>query len=322
MLNYPIKFHPILKDKIWGGEKLVNKLNKKSDLKDIGESWEISDVEGDTSVVANGALEGRSLKSLLNGFKSDLVGVKNFEIFGEKFPLLIKFIDAREDLSVQVHPNDELSKERHDSFGKTEMWYIMQADQGSRLILGFNKEISSKEYVQLLEDKKIMSVLDRVEVKSGDAFFIETGTVHAIGAGIVLAEIQQTSDITYRIYDFDRTDDFGNERELHTELAVDALNFSDNIDTVRNYDRSNNELHEVVSCEYFKTNFISVAGEKKVDYSQTDSFVIFMCVEGSAQISIFGNSETIAFGETILIPATAESVLIESEQCKLLEVTV
>ena len=322
MLNYPIKFHPILKDKIWGGDKLVNTLNKKSDLKDIGESWEISDVEGDTSVVANGTLQGQTLKSLLSNFGPDLVGVKNFEIFGEKFPLLIKFIDAKEDLSVQVHPNDALSKERHNSFGKTEMWYIMQADEGSRLILGFNKEITANEYVKLLEDKKIMDVLDRVAVKSGDAFFIETGTVHAIGAGIVLAEIQQTSDITYRIYDFDRTDDQGNERELHTELAVDALNFSDKIDTVRNYDQSVNDLHKIVRCEYFKTNFIAVVGEKEIDYSHTDSFVIFMCVEGSAKISIFGNMESIEFGETLLIPANAASVRIQSEHCKLLEVTV
>ncbi len=321
MLNYPIKFQPILKDKIWGGDKLVNNLNKKSNLKDIGESWEISDVEGDVSVVENGPLKGRSLKELLETYKGDLLGKNNFANFGTNFPLLIKFIDAKQDLSVQVHPNDELSKMRHNSFGKTEMWYIMQADEGSRLILGFNKTITAEDYVKLLEEKKIMSVLNDVPVEKGDAFFIETGTVHAIGAGIVLAEIQQTSDITYRIYDFDRVDDAGNERELHTELAIDALNFSDKIDTERNYSSTKNSLNEVVKCEYFKTNFIPVEGALELDYSATDSFVIFMCVEGNATISVEGTTETINFGETILIPATAKNVIIKGD-CNLLEVTV
>jgi mannose-6-phosphate isomerase len=321
MLNYPIKFQPILKDKIWGGEKLVTKLNKKSNLKDIGESWEISDVKGDVSIVENGSLKGKSLKELLETYTSDLLGKNNFANFGTNFPLLIKFIDAKQDLSVQVHPNDALSKERHNSFGKTEMWYILQADEGSRLILGFNKTITADDYVKLLKEKKIMSVLNDVPVKKGDAFFIKTGTVHAIGAGIVVAEIQQTSDITYRIYDFDRVDDAGNERELHTELAVDALNFSDKIDTERNYTSTKNSLNEVVKCEYFKTNFIPVEGTLNLDYSATDSFVIFMCVEGNATITVEGTTETINFGETILIPATAKSVTIKGN-CNLLEVTV
>ena len=321
MLNYPIKFQPILKDKIWGGDKLVNKLNKKSNLKDIGESWEISDVKGDVSVVENGSLKGESLKELLETYTSDLLGKNNFANFGTNFPLLIKFIDAKQDLSVQVHPNDALSKKRHNSFGKTEMWYIMQADPGSRLILGFNKTITAEDYVKLLEEKKIMSVLNDVPVTKGDAFFIETGTVHAIGAGIVLAEIQQTSDITYRIYDFDRVDDAGNERELHTELAIDALNFSDKIDNKRNYSSTKNELNNIVECEYFKTNFIPVEEVLELDYSVKDSFVIFMCVEGNATISVDGTSEMINFGETVLVPATAKNVTIKGN-CNLLEVTV
>ena len=321
MLNYPIKFESILKDKIWGGDKLVNKLNKKSNLKDIGESWEISDVKGNVSVVENGLLKGKSLKELLEIYTSDLIGKNNFANFGTNFPLLIKFIDAKRDLSVQVHPNDALSKKRHNSFGKTEMWYIMQADTGSRLILGFNKTITANDYVKLLEEKKIMSVINDVPVEKGDAFFIETGTVHAIGAGIVLAEIQQTSDITYRIYDFDRLDDTGNERELHTELAIDALNFSDKIDTVRNYSSTKNSLNEVVNCKYFKTNFIPVEDTMELDYAATDSFVIFICVEGNATISVEGTAETINFGETILIPAIAKNVIINGN-CNLLEVTV
>ena len=322
MLNYPLKFTPILKDKLWGGEKLVEKLNKVSTLKNIGESWEISDVEGNVSEVSNGSLKGKSLRELLETYQNKLVGTKNYTHFGNNFPLLIKFIDAKQDLSVQVHPNNELSKKRHNSFGKTEMWYIMQADENARLILGFNEEITPADYVKLLEEKKITSVLNDVYVKEGDSFFIETGTVHAIGAGIVLAEIQQTSDITYRIYDFDRVDDQGNERELHTELAVDAIHFSTESNYVRTYTKNENSLNKVAECEYFKTNFIPVKGDVELDYSTTDSFVIFMCVEGVVEVSINGNTEKLQFGETALIPATAQKVTIKSTNCKLLEVTV
>jgi len=322
MLNYPLKFSPILKDKIWGGTKLVTQFNKNSNLKNIGESWEISDVEGSISIVSNGKFLGKTLRELLITYKSELVGVKNYKLFGNKFPLLIKFIDAKQDLSVQVHPNNELSKKRHNSFGKTEMWYIMQAEENARLVLGFKEVITPKQYVSLLEEKKILSVLNEVYVKSGDAFFIETGTVHAIGAGVVLAEIQQTSDITYRIYDFDRVDDEGNQRELHTELAVDALSFNDEIDTKRTYNKEVNALNEVVKCKYFNTNFISVEGKMEIDYSETDSFVIFMCVEGSAEIKIFKTVETIQIGETVLVPAIVKTVTITSKKCKLLAITV
>ena len=321
MLNYPLKFTPILKEKIWGGYKLRFQFNKKSILKNIGESWEISDVEGSISIVSNGNLKNTSLSELLSIYKSDLLGKNNYVNFGNNFPLLIKFIDAKQDLSVQVHPDDELSKKRHNSFGKTEMWYIMQAEENARLILGFKETITAKQYVTLLEEKNILSVLNEVYVKKGDTFFIETGTVHAIGAGVVLAEIQQTSDITYRIYDFDRVDDEGKERELHTELAIDALNFNSKIDTERSYSKETNALNEVVKCEYFITNFISVDGEMEIDYSKKDSFIIFICVEGSANITIFSSTETIELGETILIPAIANNVIITAENCKLLEVT-
>lgn len=322
MLNYPLKFYPILKDRIWGGDKLVAKLNKKSDLKDIGESWEISDVDGNISVVSNGLLKGKTLREILTTYTTKLVGEKNYRLFGNNFPLLIKFIDAHQDLSVQVHPNNALSKKRHNSFGKTEMWYIMQADKGAQLVLGFNKTITGKEYISLLKEKKITTVLNHEYVEKGDAFFIETGTVHAIGAGVVLAEIQQTSDITYRIYDWDRVDDHGISRELHTNLAIDALNFNSKIETKRCYSNELNTLNSVVTCEYFKTNVVTIEGVFEIDYSKTDSFVIFMCVEGSAEITIFNNSEIVEFGETILIPATVENIRIESKNCKLLEVTV
>ncbi|MBN4082894.1 class I mannose-6-phosphate isomerase, partial [bacterium AH-315-A23] len=225
-INYPIKFEPILKDKIWGGEKLKTLFNKKSTRKDIGESWEVSDVNGNVSVVTNGDLKGKTLQEILRLYKDQLVGENVYKNFGDNFPLLIKFIDAKEALSIQVHPNDDLAKERHNSFGKTEMWYVMQAEDEGDLIVGFNKDSSKEEYVEHLENKKLLEILNQEKVKKGDVYFIPTGRIHAIGAGVLLAEIQQTSDITYRVYDWDRLDDEGNSRELHTELALDAIDYS------------------------------------------------------------------------------------------------
>ena len=322
MLNYPIKFDPILKEKIWGGNKLVAKLNKKSTLKNIGESWELSDVEGDISIVSNGKLKGESLRELLETYKGELVGENNYLHFGNNFPLLIKFIDAKEDLSVQVHPNDELAKKLHNSFGKTEMWYIMQADSGSKLIVGFCKEITPDQYLNYVAENKIPSILNYEKVKSGDAYFIEPGTVHTIGAGVLLAEIQQTSDITYRIYDWDRVDDQGNPRALHTDLAIEAINFSHKINAKRYYHTYINSSNAIVKCEYFTTNFMHVVGEKELDYGETDSFVIFMCVKGNATIFVGEHIEIIDYGETVLIPASVNKVVIVSKNCKLLEVTV
>lgn len=322
MLNYPIKFYPILKEKIWGGSKLVTKLNKKSTSKNVGESWELSDVEDNVSIISNGKLKEKTLRELIETYKGELVGESNYERFGNNFPLLIKFIDAKEDLSVQVHPNDELAKKMHNSFGKTEMWYIMQADKESKLVIGFNKEITPDQYLNYVAEKKIPSILNYEKVKAGDAFFVEPGTVHAIGAGVLLAEIQQTSDITYRIYDWDRVDDQGNPRALHTDLAMEAINFSHKNDAKHYYSTFINSLNTIVKCEYFTTNFIHIVGEKELDYSQTDSFVVFMGVQGKATISMGTHSETLNYGETVLIPATSEKVIIASKNCKLLEVTV
>jgi mannose-6-phosphate isomerase len=323
IINYPIKFTPILKEKIWGGNKLVKTLNKKSTSDILGESWEISDVGTDVSVVSNGTLKGKTLRELIEFYKEGFLGGENFKNFGCKFPLLIKFIDAHQDLSIQVHPNDELSQKRHNSFGKTEMWYVVQNEKNSRLIVGFKEEISSKDYLKRLKNKDIMSVLKVEKIIKGDAFFIKTGTVHAIGAGALIAEIQQTSDITYRIYDFDRKDSEGNKRDLHTEIAIDAINFNANLKTKYNYSENINQLNKLIYCKYFKTNIIPVEGKIKLDYSKKDSFVIFMCVEGSSEISISGNSETISIGETVLIPALTKIVEINSNIfCELLEVSV
>ena len=320
MSNYPLKFTPILKEKIWGGNKLKDILNKHSIVENIGESWEISGVQDNVSVVENGPLRGTSLKKLIEKDKGELLGEKIYEQFGNDFPLLIKFIDASTELSVQLHPNDKLAKKRHNSFGKTEMWYIMQADEKAKINIGFKETISRDEYLQALEAGEITKLLNFEEVQKGDSFFINTGKVHAIGAGVLLAEIQQTSDITYRIYDWDRKDADGNGRELHTALAIDAIDFEREDDFKLTYDKEINQSSNIARCQYFTTNYLPVKGKVKKDYSELDSFVVYMCVSGEAEISVKGNSENIKQGQTILIPAKFQKVDIEGEECELLEV--
>ena len=318
---YPLKFTPILKDKIWGGNKLATVLHKKSNSHQLGESWEISDVEGDTSIISNGKYEGKSLKWLLEHSAQDVLGAKNAEIFGTKFPLLIKFIDAKEDLSIQLHPNDELAAKRHNSFGKTEMWYVMQADKDANLIVGFNREMNAKTYLEHLENKTLPEILNFEPVKTGDTFFIEVGREHAIGAGVLLAEIQQTSDVTYRVYDWDRVDNNGEPRELHNDLALDAINFNMPENFKVNYTKIQNQSNNMVTCPYFTTNFIDVDGviNKENIY---DSFVIYICVEGEVHIISNHNDYNLKVGETILLPANLTTYQISANQAKLLEVYV
>ncbi len=316
---YPLKFFPILKDKIWGGQKLKVLLNRKSNLPNIGESWEISDVEGDTSIVSNGPLENQSLKHILSTYKSDLVGNKNYQRFSNQFPLLIKFIDAKEDLSIQLHPNDSLSKSRHNSFGKTEMWYVLQADKGAQLILGLKDGVTLENYNEHLESKNLTKILNFDEVKEGDTYFIESGRVHAIGAGVLLAEIQQTSDITYRIYDWDRIDHEGNPRELHTDLALDAIDFNMKDDFRVSYNRDAKIVNQMVSCDFFTTNYLEL-NEPTTKLNRKDSFLIYMCVGGSATFNYNNFTETLEYGETILIPAILDEFMIVPHKAKLLEV--
>ncbi|APG59494.1 type I phosphomannose isomerase catalytic subunit [Christiangramia salexigens] len=320
MINYPIKFNPILQDKIWGGSKLRDILNKDTKRDKVGESWEISGVEGNISVVSNGTEKGKDLKELIKLHKADLLGESIYKRFGDDFPLLIKFIDAKTDLSVQLHPNDELARERHNSFGKTEMWYVLQADKGSKLNIGFKKDLDKREYLDHLENGKITDLLHFEEVQKGDSVFINTGKVHAIGGGVLLAEIQQTSDITYRIYDWDRVDDEGKGRELHTALALDAIDFEKKDDYKLEYNKVKNTSSEVASCEYFTTNYLPVEGTLSKDYSNLDSFIIYMCVDGKTTISIGSNTESLKKGESILIPASSKTVEITGENAELLEV--
>jgi len=319
---YPLKFKPIYKEKIWGGNKLKTILNKDfGELPNCGESWEISSVEGDESVVANGFLEGNTLSEIIEIYMSDLVGEKVYEKFGLEFPLLIKFIDANDFLSIQVHPNDKLAKERHHAFGKTEMWYVIHADKGAELISGFNKTINKESYLKNLKNKTLKNILNNIKVISGDVFFIPSGRVHAIGEGILLAEIQQTSDVTYRIYDWDRLDAQGQSRELHTELALDALNFEMCENPKENYNILKNEKSNIVKCEYFTTNIIEFNKPIQKDYNNIDSFVIYMCLEGNVSICYNEKIETLKIGETILIPAELkELVLKPKNSAKILEI--
>lgn len=308
---YPLQFVPILKERIWGGEKLKTVLNKSIESVTTGESWELSTVEGDVSVVANGALEGRTLMQLIDESPNEILGTAVYQKFGKQFPLLFKYLDAREDLSIQVHPNDELAKERHNSFGKTEMWYIMQADADARIIVGFKEESNAEEYVSNLKNKSLLSILDAVKVKSGDVFFLETGTVHAIGAGLVVAEIQQTSDITYRIYDFDRVDAQGNERELHIDQALDAINY-DKVDTYKEYAKEVNQSNSVVDCPYFTTNFIPLDGEINMS-KNGETFTVYMCVEGVFEIAYNEVKYSYKKGDTVLIPAAIDSFVLNGK---------
>lgn len=314
---YPLQFEPILKERIWGGKKLETLLNKNINSEITGESWELSTVDGDISIVANGALKGKSLMDLINQYPNEILGTRVYERFGKQFPLLFKYLDAREDLSIQVHPNDKLAKERHNSFGKTEMWYVMQADEDARIIVGFKEDSGKEEYLQHLKDKTLLSILDDVKTKAGDVFFLETGTVHAIGAGLVIAEIQQTSDITYRLYDFDRKDAQGNTRELHVDLALDAINYK-RVDTQKKYDTKINTSNVVVDCPYFTTNFIPLEDKINVHKSGS-SFIVYMCVEGSFQIEFDDFKQIYKKGDTVLVPAEISEYVL-SGKASILEI--
>ncbi|MCF7561458.1 class I mannose-6-phosphate isomerase [Sabulilitoribacter multivorans] len=318
---YPLKFQPLFKYRLWGGNKLKTKLHKNYDAASIGESWEVSDVKGDETKVLSGILKGLTLKQLIQTYKGEFVGEKVYKSFGEDFPLLIKFIDAKTPLSIQVHPSNELAKTRHNSFGKNEMWYIMQADEGSELIVGFDSEIDKQSYQEHLEHDTILDVLHHEKVSKGDTFYIPTGRVHAIGGGILLAEIQQTSDVTYRIYDYNRIDAAtGKQRELHNDLAIDAIDFKYHDNFKTSYSKEINKSNRLVHSPYFKTNFIRVSGELEKDYSKLDSFVIYMCVSESLEIESLNETYSLSAGETLLIPATINKLKIKAKNAELLEI--
>ena len=319
---YPLKFKPILKERIWGGNKLKAVYGKPGKCEMCGESWEISAVPGDVSMVENGFLKNNDLVELIEIYMGDLVGDNVYEKFGLDFPLLIKFIDANDDLSIQVHPDDNLALKRHQSFGKTEMWYVMDVNADAGLISGFNKQITREEYLNHLNDGTLRKILSKIPVNKGDAFFIPAGRVHAIGAGILLAEIQQTSDITYRIYDWDRVDASGKPRELHNDLALDAIDYKYYDDVKTAYTDKDNTPVKIAQCQYFTTNKIVFTKMLERDYIEIDSFVIYVCCDGAFDI-VYNDNEKIEVGkgQTVLLPAIFKNVkLIPKLSAEILEV--
>ncbi|MDZ7605302.1 MAG: type I phosphomannose isomerase catalytic subunit [Cyclobacteriaceae bacterium] len=306
---YPLKFKTIYKDKIWGGQKIRTVLNKDfGQLPNCGETWEISGVKGNISTVSEGRLQGQDLEQILKEHKANLVGEKVYNRYGNEFPLLVKFIDANDDLSVQVHPNDALAMKRHASFGKTEMWYIFQADVFATLNSGFNRPLTKEEYLEYFNHGKLMDILNIEKVQADDVYFLPAGRVHYIGKGCLLAEIQQSSDVTYRIYDFDRKDDQGQARELHTEQSIDAIDFTYQKESKTQYIDKVNEVVPLVSCPYFTTNKLHFNEAVSRDFSSLDSFVIYVCMSGELTMDYGTGSTSLKTGEAILVPASIKKI--------------
>jgi mannose-6-phosphate isomerase len=318
---YPFIFKPILKEVIWGGTDIRPFKELTPGDEPVGESWELSHVEGNYSVVANGPLEGQTLDDLITAYGALLTGEKVMQRFGRTFPLLIKFIDARDSLSIQVHPDDRLAWERHHSFGKTEMWYVIKTAPGAALYSGFRRPTDAAEYVRRVEDGSLMETLRRYEVQPGDVFFLPAGRVHAIGAGCFIAEIQQTSDITYRIYDYDRRDANGNSRELHTDLAKDAIDYTFYSDYRTAYTPRPDEAVRLAACDYFTTNLLNLSRPIIRDFAALDSFVAYICMEGRLTLCDDQHHKlTVHQGQTVLLPASVQSVtLTPAPAAKLLE---
>ncbi|MCD4792769.1 MAG: class I mannose-6-phosphate isomerase [Bacteroidales bacterium] len=318
---YPLKFKPIIKEKVWGGTKLNSILNKKVQTDNAGESWELSGVENNLSEVVNGPLKGKNIKELINIYKSDLVGKRVYSIFNNFFPLLIKFIDASDDLSVQVHPDDETAQKRHNENGKNEMWYIIDADKDADLILGVKENLSKSEYVEHVKKKSLRDILNHVKVKCKDVAYIPAGRIHAIMKGVFLAEIQQCSDLTYRIYDWDRKDLKGNYRQLHTEEAKDVVDLQKHNNYLINYDLKKNNSVNLCKNKYFTVNLIEFDKTITKNYHSTDSFVIYICISGKFSINSKKSELTAKKGDTILIPASISDVeLFPDEKSEILEV--
>lgn len=314
---YPLKFNPILKSVIWGGVRIPKFKQIDANQPNVGECWEVSEVPQSVSVVSTGPLKGLSLSQLIAKYSDRLLGSRT----SDKFPLLIKLIDARESLSIQVHPNDEVAQARHQSAGKTEMWYVIDAEPEAYLYSGVSRTVSEEEFLHRTENGTITEILQKHQVKAGDVFFLPAGRIHAIGKGIFLAEIQQNSDITYRIYDFERVDADGKSRVLHNDLAKDVVDLKFRTDLKVDYSLYDNLPIQLSRCEYFTTNILRVTTEVHRDLLTEDSFVVYICVSGSAVLrDCNDNIEYLTSGVTVLIPAELAKVdIVANSECVVLE---
>jgi mannose-6-phosphate isomerase len=319
---YPLKFETVLKEKVWGGSALVSRFNKISTgSQHIGESWELSGVSDNQSVVSNGFLAGNNIEELIEVYMGDITGDSIYDKFGNEFPLLIKFIEAQEDLSIQVHPGNDLAKKRHNAYGKTEMWYILEGKNGSKIYTGFNEGVTKEVYEDALKNGAITDILNVETAEAGDTYFTPAGRVHAIGAGIVLVEIQQTSDITYRIFDWNRKGTGKEKRELHTELALEAIDFSKSGHCKIRLEPEINKTENLIDCEFFCANIININKAIDKEYYSNDSFVVYICIEGEFSICWDGNSENVIRGETVLLPAMIKEVTLQpGNEARILEI--
>lgn len=319
MSLYPLLFEPTFHYRIWGGNKLKY-FGKNITESKIGESWEISTVPGYISLVANGKYKGTNLQDLVFKYKEELLGTQVYQKYGDQFPLLIKFLDADQPLSVQVHPNDDYAQKHHNSFGKTEMWYILDAEKDAEIIIGFEKGINKELYAKSIKDGNVENILRKIHPEKDDVFYIPSGRVHAMGKGITLAEIQQTSDITYRIYDYNRIDINGEPRKLHTQQAMNVADFSyiENPNVIYNKKEENTLL---VNSPYFTTTRYNISAKNQKLEDLPQSFRILICLEG--ECNILSNTSTVQIykGQSLLIPAILKNIeIISHTHTKLLEV--
>lgn len=308
----PLKFEPLLKSTIWGGNKIIAFKQLDNKQENVGESWEISGVPGNESIVANGELKGKSLNEVVAEKKESFLGKDNYKRFGNEFPLLIKFIDAHKDLSIQVHPNDETAHKQGKTRGKTEMWYALPCEPNAKLYNGLKTEITPEQYKEMVGNDTITDALAQYSVKEGDCFFIPAGRIHAIGTGCFVTEIQQTSDVTYRIYDFKRKDKDGNYRQLHTKEAAESIDYTVQTDYRQHYSPAKNQGVSIVQCPYFSTAVYDLDEPMTLDYSELDSFIILIGLRGQAQITDNeGNKITLQGGESIVVPASTKTLKVE-----------
>lgn len=317
IMLYPLKFTPIYKEKIWGGSRIKKLKNDESISDKCGESWEVSSVQGDLSVVSDGPLKGNNIQELAEVYMSDLLGDKVFKKYGIEFPLLVKIIDASENLSVQVHPDDDFAKQQHNAYGKPEAWYVLDAKKDAKIILGFNKSTSQVELIEKLKKNEVLDLVNFFNVQQGSVYEIPPGRIHATGKGILLLEVQQTSDITYRVYDYNRKDN----RELHIDLATEVLDYTKTEKAPIKFSRKPDISNPILSNTYFNMNFLPVMNSAIKDYGMIDSFIIYYCINGKVGFEYDNSKYTIEKGETILIPASINSIkLVPSIYSELIEI--